>query len=212
VKFSVRGRDLAGTIDDAKAAILRRVQLPYGVHLDWGGEMNELEQVEGRMAIVVPITLVLIGLLIYAAVRSWLETVLVLLDIPAAVAGGLVALLVTGTHLSVSAMLGFVSIFGIAVQDSLLIATYFERLRAEQTMTIAAAAREASQKRLRAVLMTTVVATLGLLPAALSNGIGAQTQKPLAIVVIGGALSVALLVRVVQPSTRALAYAWVERR
>lgn len=211
VKFSVRGRDLAGTIAEAKQRVAERVSLPYGMHLEWSGEINELAKAERRLAVVIPISLMLIALLVYAAVRNVLDTFLVLLDIPVACAGGLIALLVTGTNLSVSAAMGFVSIFGIAVQDSLLIVTYFQRLHSQHGLSLEAAAKEASEKRFRPVLMTTLVATLGLLPAALSNGIGAQTQKPLAIVVIGGSLMLAVLVRILQPPTRVLAYRWLER-
>ncbi|AKU93905.1 Cobalt-zinc-cadmium resistance protein CzcA [Labilithrix luteola] len=211
VKFSVRGRDLAGTIEEAKRSIAAHVTIPYGMHLEWSGEINELAKAEQRLFVVIPLSLTLIALLVYAAVRNVLDTILVLLDIPVACAGGLLALLITGTNLSVSAAMGFVSIFGLAVQDSLLIVTYFQRLY-QQGMSLEAAAKEASEKRFRSVLMTTLVATLGLLPAAVSNGIGAQTQKPLAIVVIGGSLTLAVLVRILQPPTRVLAYRWIERR
>jgi cobalt-zinc-cadmium resistance protein CzcA len=212
VKFSVRGRDLAGTIDEAKAKIANKVHLPYGTHLSWGGEMNELHDAQIRLGIVVPISLVIIGLLVYAAVRNWLDTLLVLLAIPVACTGGILALLITGTNLSVSAMMGFVSIFGIAVQDALLMVTYFQRLHFGDGLSVEEAARQASEKRFRPVLMTTLVATLGLLPAALSSGIGAQTQKPLAIVVIGGSIQLALLTRVLQPPLRVLAYRWLQSR
>ena len=212
VKFSVRGRDLAGTIDEAKAKIGAQLHLPYGTHLSWGGEMNELHEAQVRLGLVIPLSLTIIGLLVYAAVRNWLDTLLVLLAIPVACTGGILALLVTGTNLSVSAMMGFVSIFGIAVQDALLMVTYFQRLHFGDGLSVEQAAREASEKRFRPVLMTTLVATLGLLPAALSTGIGAQTQKPLAIVVIGGSIQLALLTRVLQPPLRVLAYRWLESR
>ncbi len=212
VKFSVRGRDLVGTIAEAKSRIATQVELPYGTHLEWAGEINELNEANERLAITIPVSLLLIGVLVYAAVRNWLDTLLVLIDIPVACTGGLLALLVTGTHLSVSAMMGFVSIFGIAVQDALLMVTYFQRLHFKEGRSVEDAAREASEKRFRPVLMTTLVATLGLLPAALSNGIGAQTQKPLAIVVIGGSLLLATLTRVLQPPLRVLAYRWLEGR
>jgi heavy metal efflux system protein len=212
VKFSVRGRDLGGTIEEARAKIAKEVQLPYGVHLSWSGEINELNDAQARLAFIIPLTLILIGFLVYAAVHNWLDTLLVLIDIPVACTGGLLALLITGTNLSVSAMMGFVSIFGIAVQDALLMVTYFQRLHFGDGLTVEQAAREASEKRFRPVLMTTLVATLGLLPAALSHGIGSQTQKPLAIVVIGGSLQLALLTRLLQPPLRVLAYNWLEAR
>ncbi len=113
---------------------------------------------------------------------------------------------------SVSAAMGFISIFGIAIQDAILVVTYFQRLRDSEGHRIVDAAREAAEKRFRPVLMTTLVATLGLLPAAISNGIGAQTQKPLAIVVIGGSLMLAVLTRVLQPPMLVLVHSWLERR
>jgi heavy metal efflux system protein len=120
------------------------------------------------------------------------------------------ALLITGTNFSVSAAMRFVSVFGIAVQDALLMVTYYQRLHDVEGLSIEQAAREASEKRFRPVLMTTLVACLGLLPAALSNGIGAQTQKPLAIVVIGGSLELAILTRILQPPMRVIAHRWRE--
>jgi cobalt-zinc-cadmium resistance protein CzcA len=120
--------------------------------------------------------------------------------------GGVLALLITGTNFSVSAAMGFVSVFGIAVQDALLMVTYYQRLHDVEGLSIELAAREASEKRFRPVLMTTLVAMLGLLPAALSTGIGSQTQKPLAIVVIGGSLELAILTRILQPPMRVIAH------
>ena len=118
----------------------------------------------------------------------------------------MLALLLTGVNFSVSAAMGFISIFGIAIQDAILVVTYFQRLRDVEGHSVEVAAREAAEKRFRPVLMTTLVATLGLLPAAVSNGIGAQTQKPLAIVVIGGSLILAILTRVLQPPLLVLAH------
>ena len=124
----------------------------------------------------------------------------------------MLALLVTGTNFSVSAAMGFVSIFGIAIQDAILVVTYFQRLHDVEGHTIVEAAREAAEKRFRPVLMTTLVATLGLAPAALSNGIGSQAQKPLAVVVIGGSLILAILTRVLQPPLLVMAHEWMDRR
>jgi cobalt-zinc-cadmium resistance protein CzcA len=131
-------------------------------------------------------------------------------NIPVACAGGVFALLVTHQSFSVSAAMGFISIFGIAIQDAILVVTYFQRLRDVEGLSIEDAAREAAEKRLRPVLMTTLVAALGLLPAAISNGIGAQTQKPLAIVVIGGALMLAVLTRLLQPPVLLVAHRWLK--
>ena len=210
VKFSVRGRDLASTIDEAKRRIDAEVHLPYDTHLEWSGEINELKEAQERLLVIVPLTLVVIALLAYSAVKHWLDTLIVLFNIPVACAGGILALLVTRESFSVSAAMGFISIFGIAIQDAILVVTYFKRLRDVDGLSIGDAAREAAEKRLRPVLMTTLVAALGLLPAAISNGIGAQTQKPLAIVVIGGALMLAVLTRLLQPPVLVVAHTWLE--
>jgi len=151
-----------------------------------------------------------IALLVYAAVKDWLYSMVVLINIPVACAGGLAALLATGINFSVSAAMGFVSIFGIAIQDAILMVNYAQRQWAEGK-PIEAGARIAAEQRFRPVLMTTLVAMLGLLPAAVSQGIGAQTQKPLAVVVIGGSLVLAGLTRVLQPPLLVLAHRWRRR-
>jgi cobalt-zinc-cadmium resistance protein CzcA len=211
VKFSVRNRDLVSTIADAKNRISAAVRVPYDTHLEWAGQINEYGDAMSRFYVIVPITLLLIGLLVYMAVKSAVDTGIVLLSIPVACTGGLATLLITRVNFSISAAMGFVSIFGIAVQDAILVVTYFQRLRSDG-MAIADAAREAAEKRLRPVLMTTLVATLGLLPAAISNGIGSQTQKPLALVVIGGSLILAVLNRALQPPLLLLGHTWLESR
>jgi cobalt-zinc-cadmium resistance protein CzcA len=211
VKFSVRDRDLVSTITEAKQKVKEQVKLPYDTHLEWAGQINEYGEAMGRFLVIVPLTLVLIGLLVYSAVKNGLDTLVVLLSIPVACTGGVFALLVNHINFSVSAAMGFVSIFGIAIQDAILVVTYFQRLRGEG-VDIEHAAREAAEKRLRPVLMTTLVATLGLLPAAVSNGIGSQTQKPLALVVIGGSLILAVLNRAMQPPLLVLIHQWKERR
>jgi cobalt-zinc-cadmium resistance protein CzcA len=158
-----------------------------------------------RFLIIIPVTLLIISILVYSAVKNWIDTLIVLMWIPVACTGGIFALLLTHINFSVSAAMGFVSIFGIAIQDGILVVTYFQRLR-QDGASIEVAAREAADKRLRPVLMTTLVATLGLLPAALSNGIGSQTQKPLAVVVIGGLVTSTSLTLLVLP----ILYTWLE--
>jgi cobalt-zinc-cadmium resistance protein CzcA len=200
VKFSVRRRDLASTIEEAQSRIAAEVKLPYDTHLEWAGEINELKEAKGRLLIIVPITLLLIAFLVYSSVRSWKDLIVVLAGIPVACSGGVLALLITRTNLSVSAAMGFVSIFGIAVQDALLVVTYAQRLWKSGEHGLVEGAELAARRRLRPVLMTASVAMIGLFPAALSTGIGSETQKPLAIVVIGGALFLALLPRLLQPA------------
>jgi cobalt-zinc-cadmium resistance protein CzcA len=206
VKFSVRGRDLQSTIAEAQQRIDDKVKLPYDTHLDWGGEINELKEATGRLAIIIPLTLLLIGFLVYSSVKNWIDTLVVLAGIPVACSGGVLALFVTRTNFSISAAMGFISIFGIAIQDSLIVVTYFQRLRMLEGHSVREAAKLAAERRLRPVLMTTLVAMLGLTPAALSHGIGSETQKPLAIVVIGGALILAVLPRLLQPGLLVLAH------
>jgi heavy metal efflux system protein len=210
VKFSVRGRDLQSTITDAQRQIGDRVRLPPESHLEWSGEINELNEAMGRLKFIIPLTLLLIAFLTYSAVGNIVDTILVLINIPVACTGGLLALLITGEPFSVSAAMGFISIFGIAIQDAILVVTYAQRQWSEGH-SLTDGARNAAEQRFRPVLMTTLVATLGLLPAALSHGIGAQTQRPLAIVVIGGSLILAILTRVLQPPLLVLAHGKLTR-
>ena len=205
VKFSVRGRDLASTIDEAQRTIAEQVKLPYDTHLEWAGEINQLNEATGRLMVIIPITLLVIAMLVYSSVKNWKDMMIVLGGIPVACSGGILALLVTRTHFSISAAMGFISIFGISVQDALIVVTYAQRLW-DDGCGLEEGVRQAAERRLRPVLMTTLVAMLGLTPAALSHGIGADTQKPLAIVVIGGALILALLPRLLQPPLLVLAH------
>jgi cobalt-zinc-cadmium resistance protein CzcA len=212
VKFSVRGRDLESAIKDAQAAVAPKIPQGYGKRLEWSGQINELREAQRRLLFIVPLTLTIIAFLVYAAVKTWLDMLVVLVDIPLACMGALVALLLTGTNFSVSAAMGFLSIFGVAIQDAILVVTYFQRMRYQENMSLEEAAREAAEKRFRPVLMTTLVAMLGLMPAAVSHGIGAQTQKPLAIAVIGGSLILALFTRIIRPPLLVFAHGWWERR
>ena len=205
VKFSVRGRDLGSTISEAQAKINAEVKLPYDTHLEWDGEMNQLRETTERLLLIIPLTLVIIGFLAYSSAKNWRDTLIVLLGVPVASSGGIVALYVTGTDFSISAAMGFISILGVAVQDALLVVTYARQLR-ENGHTPEESARLAAERRLRPVLMSTFVAMLGLFPAAVSHGIGSETQKPLAIVVIGGALALVILPRLLQPALVMLAH------
>ena len=205
VKFSVRGRDLGSTIADAQKQIAARVVLPYDTHLEWAGEINQLDETTHRLMLIIPLTLLVIAGLVYSSVKNAKDTLIVLGGIPVACTGGVLALLLTHTNFSISAAMGFISIFGIAVQDALIVVTYAQRLW-NDGQSLEAGAGNAAERRLRPVLMTTFVAMLGLTPAALSRGIGADTQKPLAIVVIGGALILAVLPRLIQPALLVLAH------
>jgi cobalt-zinc-cadmium resistance protein CzcA len=199
MRFSVRGRDMQTTIDDAKRAVAKQIKLPQGVHLDWVGEYSELQQANRRFAIVIPLALLLIMGILYAATLSFVNTAILMAQIPLACLGGVLALVVTGTPFSISAAVGFISIFAIAIMDGILLNFYIYQLW-EQGYTVLDSIVMGADRRFRALMMTALVDGLGLLPAALSTRIGAQAQRPLAIVVIGGAISIALLTRVFQPT------------
>ena len=199
MRFSVRGRDLQTTVEDAKRAVAKQIKLPRGVHLEWQGEYSELQQANRRFAIVIPLALLLIMGILYAATLSLVNTAILMAQVPLACLGGVLALVITGTPFSVSAAVGFISIFAIAIMDGILLNFYIHQLW-EQGYTVLDSIVMGADRRFRALMMTALVDGLGLLPAALSTRIGAQTQKPLAIVVIGGAISIALLTRVFHPT------------
>jgi len=199
VRFSVRGRDLKSAVAEAKRRVAQQIQVPEGIHLEWVGEYGELQAANRRLAIVIPIALVLIMGVLYAATLSLVNTFILMAQIPLACLGGVLALVVTGVPFSVSAAVGFISIFAIAIMDGILLNFYIHQLWNEGHSLIDSIVMGAD-RRFRALMMTALVDGLGLLPAAVSTRIGAQTQRPLAIVVIGGAISIALLTRVFQPT------------
>ncbi len=198
LRFSIRNRDLQSTVDEAKRRIASEVHLPEGMHLQWSGEYGELQAANRRFMIVVPFALLLIAGVLYGATQSLIDTFIIMAQIPVACLGGILALIITGTPFSVSAGVGFISIFGIAVMDGILLSFYIRQLW-EQGNPFVESIITGSDRRLRATMMTDLVDAFGLLPAALSTRIGAQTQQPLAIVVIGGALAIMILTRVLQP-------------
>ena len=198
VRFGVRDRDLQTAIMDAKHQVAAAVKLPEEVSLEWAGEYGELQAANRRLEVVVPFALILIMGVLYAATRSLIDTSIIMAQIPVACLGGVLGLYLTGTPFSVSAAVGFVSIFGIATMDGILLSFYIRQLWREghpfkESIILG------SDRRLRATMMTDLVDAFGLLPAAVSTRIGAQTQRPLAIVVIGGALAIMLLTRILQP-------------
>ena len=199
VRFGVRGRDLQSAVEEAKARVAREVGLAEGVHLQWAGEYGELQAANRRLAFVVPFALILIAGVLFGATTSLVDTFIIMAQIPIACLGGILGLFITGTPFSVSAAVGFISIFGIAVMDGILLSFYIRQLWDEGHPFVESIIM-GSDRRLRATMMTDLVDALGLLPAAISTRIGAQTQRPLAIVVIGGALAIMLLTRVLQPA------------
>jgi cobalt-zinc-cadmium resistance protein CzcA len=198
IRFSVRNRDLQSAVLDAKRRVRHDVNMPEGVHIEWSGEYGELQAANRRLMIVVPFALLLIAGVLYGATTSLIDTFIIMAQIPVACLGGVLALILTGTPFSVSAGVGFISIFGIAVMDGILLSFYIRQLW-EEGHPFVESIITGSDRRLRATMMTDSVDALGLLPAAISTRIGAQTQQPLAIVVIGGALAIMILTRVLQP-------------
>ena len=198
IRFAVRGRDLQSAVQDAKRRVVAQVKLREGVHLEWSGEYGELQAANRRLMIVVPFALLLIAGVLYSATMSLIDTFIIMAQIPVACLGGILALIVTGTPFSVSAGVGFISIFGIAVMDGILLSFYIRNLW-EEGHPFLEGIIMGSDRRFRAVIMTAMVDAIGLLPAAISTKVGAQTQRPLAIVVIGGALAIMILTRVLQP-------------
>lgn len=201
IKFSVRGRDLGSTVAEAQAKVARAVPLPGGYRLEWAGEFGALQEAKERLAVIVPLSLMLILVLLYSLFNRLRDSLMTLAGIPFAACGGLLALEVTGLHFSVSAAVGFISLFGVTVMDGILMLTYYNDLRREG-LERETAMIQAAKTRLRPMMMTAMSACIGLLPAALSTGIGAQTQRPLATVIVGGMLVAPFLILLVVPVLR----------
>jgi cobalt-zinc-cadmium resistance protein CzcA len=201
IKFSVRGRDLGGTVAEAQARIAKKVQLPSGYRMVWAGEFGDLQEAKERLELIVPISLLLIVGLLYCLFNSLLECLLTLSGIPFAIAGGVLALYVSGLNLSISAVIGFVSLFGVSVMNGILLITYYNqaRLRGGTPMD---AMFHAASTRMRPLLMTSLSACIGLFPAAISTGIGSQVQRPLATVIVGGMLIGPFMLLIVVPALK----------
>jgi cobalt-zinc-cadmium resistance protein CzcA len=199
VKFSVRGRDLGGTVADAQRQVAQKVKVPTGYRIDWAGEFGSLQKAKARLAVIVPISLILIMVLLYGLFNSPHDSLLALSGIPFAIAGGLLGLYVSGLDFSISAAIGFISVFGISVMNGILLIGYYNEVRQAGMHTVEAMFHAASQ-RMRSVLMTGLSACIGLFPAAVSTGIGSQVQRPLATVVVGGLLIGPIMLLVVVPA------------
>jgi heavy metal efflux system protein len=198
IKFSVRGRDLGSAVLEAQRAVDAKVLLPGGYHLEWVGEFGNLQDAIARLSIAVPFSIALIVLLLYLNFGSLRNALLAASVIPMALLGGIFALWVTGTAFSVSSAIGFVALFGIAAMDGILILSYYH-LSLESGLDRASAMLQTCRTQLRPVMMTCIVACVGLIPAALSRGIGSQVQRPLALVVVGGMLFAPVLILLVLP-------------
>ena len=198
IKFSVRGRDLEGTVTEAQRRIAERVTLPEGYRIEWHGEYDQLQDEKRRLSTIVPLTLVIILFLVYFVFNDLRDALLVLVAVPFSLVGGVLALAITGTHFSISAAVGFISLFGVAVQGALILVSRIRDL-VEEGHDVRSAIMQSAEVRMRPVLMTSLAAAIGLLPAAVATGIGAQSQQPLARVVVGGMLTSAVLILVVLP-------------
>src|SRR5713226_1229700 len=206
IKYSVRGRDLGGAVEEAIQKVNAQLQLPRGYHIDWAGEYESEKRAEARLLVIVPLTILLIFGILYPMFRSLKWAALILANVAMAPIGGLLALLFTGTHFSVSSGVGFLALFGVSVQTGVIMLEYINQLRV-RGHTIEDAAVDGAVLRLRPIMMTMLVATLGLLPAAVSRGIGSDSQRPFAIVIVGGLVGALLLSIFLLPTL----YVWVAK-
>jgi len=188
IKYSVRGRDLGSTVEESIKKVNEQVKLPTGYSIDWEGEYESQKRADERLLIVLPITILVIFILLYTMFKSFKWALLILANVAMARFGGLLALLITGTNFSVSSGVGFLALFGVSVQTGVIMLEYINQLRARR-FSIEDAAVEGAVLRLRPIMMTMLVATLGLLPAALSHAIGSDSQRPFAIVIVGGLIA-----------------------
>ncbi len=207
VRTNVEGRDVVGFVEDIKAAIAREVQLPPGYAIDYGGQFENQQRAAARLALVVPVSIALIFFMLFMTFRSLRQAGLIILNIPFALIGGVVSLFASGLYLSVPASVGFITLFGVAVLNGVVMVAYFNQLR-EAGRTVLQAVQEGAARRLRPVLMTALIASFGLVPMLLATGPGSELQRPLAVVVIGGLVTSTLLTLVLLPTL----YAWLEGR
>ena len=207
IQMDVRGRDVDGFVKDANAAIKQQVELPPGYWIEWGGAFENQQRALTRLSIIVPLTIFFIFVLLYTAFNSMKYATLIIANVPFATIGGLVALFISGQYLSVPSAIGFIAVFGVAMLNGIVLVSFINELR-EKGLSVAEAVRRGCELRLRPVLMTASVAILGLIPMLLSSGVGAETQRPLASVVVGGLITSTLLTLVLLP----VIYDWMESR
>ncbi|WP_045457589.1 efflux RND transporter permease subunit [Sporocytophaga myxococcoides] len=205
IKFSVRGRDLGSTIKEAQEKVNKVLHLPKGYKVVWKGEFENQQRALKRLEFVVPISIFIIFLILYMSFGDVKDSFLILMNVPFSIIGGIFALYITGIHFSISAGVGFIALFGVSVQGGVILVNTFKR-NLKEGMELEQAVKEGATRRLRPVVMTALMASLGLLPAAISTGIGSETQKPLAVVVIGGLISSTILDMLNVPSFFNLIY------
>jgi cobalt-zinc-cadmium resistance protein CzcA len=198
VQFAVRGRDLGGTVAEAQKKLNDEIRLPKGYTIQFSGEYESEIRAMTRLSIVVPISLVVIFIILLILFRKLRDVSLVLLNVPFALAGGILALIITGTNFNISAGIGFIALFGICIQNGVIIISVIKQ-NLDKNMRLTEAIKTGAISRVRPVVMTALMAIFGLLPAAISTGIGSETQKPLAIVIVGGLVSATLLTLIIFP-------------
>jgi len=208
VKFSVRGRDLGGAVEDAKYLVEKNITLPVGYSIAWDGQFNQMKIAQQKLMVIVPLALLGIFLLLSSAFANFRDAVMVLINVPFAAIGGIVALYLAGETLSISALFGFLSLFGIAIQDGVILISFINKSVTDEPGTMKDVMVEGASLRVRPVLMTALLSGFGLLPAALSHSIGSEAQRPLALVIVGGMVSTTILTLLVLP----VIYAWVRGR
>ncbi len=192
IKYGVRGRDLGSTVEEAISTVTANVKLPPGYRLEWAGEYESQKRSQKRLQIIIPLTLLVIFLILYTMFSSMKWASLILITVAMAPIGGIVALYLTGTNFSVSSGVGFLALFGVSVQTGVIMLEYINQLRA-RGHSIMDAVQEGAILRFRPILMTMLVASLGLVPAAMSHGIGSDSQRPFAIVIVGGLMAVLVM-------------------
>ncbi len=207
IQMDVRGRDVDGFVSDANAAIDSQIDLPPGYWIEWGGAFENQQRALARLSVIVPLTIFFIFVLLYTAFNSVKFATLIIANVPFATIGGLVALFISGQYVSVPSAIGFIAVFGVAMLNGIVLVSFINELR-EKGLSVAEAVRQGAELRLRPVLMTASVAILGLVPMLLSSGVGAETQRPLASVVVGGLITSTLLTLVLLP----VIYEWMETR
>jgi len=206
IKYSIPVRDLGSTVEEAMSKVSRQVKLPVGYRIDWAGEYESQKRSSKRLMIVLPLTILVICMILYTMFKSFKWVGLILANVAMAPVGGLLALLFTHTHFSVSSGVGFLALFGVAVQTGVIMLEYINQLRA-RGYTVLDAVHEGAVLRFRPILMTMLVATLGLVPAATSHGIGSDSQRPFAIVIVGGLMAVLVMSIFLLPAL----YVWFAR-
>jgi cobalt-zinc-cadmium resistance protein CzcA len=207
IQMDVQGRDIDGFVADANAAITAQVELPPGYWIEWGGAFENQQRALARLSVIVPLTIFFIFVLLYTAFNSIRYAALIIANVPFATVGGLIALAISGQYVSVPSAIGFIAVFGVAMLNGIVLVSFINELR-DKGLSAAEAVRKGAEMRLRPVLMTASVAILGLMPMLLSSGVGAETQRPLASVVVGGLITSTLLTLVLLP----VIYEWMETK